>query len=215
MAQIKPTMNIVFVGHVDHGKSTCVGRLMYDSGILPEQEMKKLKKPRESFEGFKALMKGKDRPTQPKDFSQPQNIPSVIMPNEPILYSWQDANVKNIGVIPAESSHHINERYKGRGTGHQGTGMYSVSNKDKAMYNAGYGNAKRILVKAAPIKPFMATAEKDPDGDWGNKRSTDKFQQLFYVASVMNNASLNDLVRAKKLMPSEFFGKKDRYGRRF
>lgn len=43
MAQIKPTMNIVFVGHVDHGKSTCVGRLIYDSGILPEQELKKLK----------------------------------------------------------------------------------------------------------------------------------------------------------------------------
>jgi elongation factor 1-alpha len=43
MAQIKPTMNIVFVGHVDHGKSTCVGRLMYDSGIIPEQEMKKLR----------------------------------------------------------------------------------------------------------------------------------------------------------------------------
>ncbi len=43
MAQIKPTMNIVFVGHVDHGKSTCIGRLMYDSGILPEQELKKLK----------------------------------------------------------------------------------------------------------------------------------------------------------------------------
>jgi elongation factor 1-alpha len=43
MAVDKPTMNVVFVGHVDHGKSTCVGRLMYDSGILPEQEMKKLK----------------------------------------------------------------------------------------------------------------------------------------------------------------------------
>ena len=43
MAQIKPTMNIVFVGHVDHGKSTCVGRLMYDTGILSEQELKKLK----------------------------------------------------------------------------------------------------------------------------------------------------------------------------
>ncbi|MFA5259410.1 MAG: translation elongation factor EF-1 subunit alpha [Candidatus Pacearchaeota archaeon] len=43
MAQIKPTMNVVFVGHVDHGKSTCVGRIMYDSGVIPEQEMKKLK----------------------------------------------------------------------------------------------------------------------------------------------------------------------------
>jgi len=43
MAQEKPVMNIVSVGHVDHGKSTIVGRLMYDSGVLPEQEMKKLK----------------------------------------------------------------------------------------------------------------------------------------------------------------------------
>jgi elongation factor 1-alpha len=42
MAAEKPTMNIVFVGHVDHGKSTCVGQLMFQSGILPEQEMKKL-----------------------------------------------------------------------------------------------------------------------------------------------------------------------------
>ena len=42
MAAIKPTMNVVFVGHVDHGKSTTVGRLMYDSGVIPEQEMKKL-----------------------------------------------------------------------------------------------------------------------------------------------------------------------------
>ena len=43
MAHTKPNINVVFVGHVDHGKSTCVGRLMYDSGVLPEQELKKLK----------------------------------------------------------------------------------------------------------------------------------------------------------------------------
>ena len=43
MAPEKPTMNAVVVGHVDHGKSTCIGRLMYDSGVLPEQEMKKLR----------------------------------------------------------------------------------------------------------------------------------------------------------------------------
>ncbi len=41
--ETKPTMNVVFVGHVDHGKSTCVGQLMFQSGIIPEQEMKKLK----------------------------------------------------------------------------------------------------------------------------------------------------------------------------
>jgi len=43
MAHEKPNMNVVFVGHVDHGKSTCIGRLMFDSGIIPEQEMKKLR----------------------------------------------------------------------------------------------------------------------------------------------------------------------------
>ncbi|HJX50693.1 MAG TPA: translation elongation factor EF-1 subunit alpha [Candidatus Nanoarchaeia archaeon] len=43
MAVEKPTMNIVFVGHVDHGKSTCVGQLVFLSGIISENEMKKLK----------------------------------------------------------------------------------------------------------------------------------------------------------------------------
>ena len=43
MARAKPNMNVVFVGHVDHGKSTTIGRLMYDSGVLPEQELVKLK----------------------------------------------------------------------------------------------------------------------------------------------------------------------------
>jgi len=43
MAVEKPTMNIVFVGHVDHGKSTCVGQLVFQSGLVSENEMKKLK----------------------------------------------------------------------------------------------------------------------------------------------------------------------------
>jgi elongation factor 1-alpha len=43
MAAKKPNINVVFVGHVDHGKSTTIGRLMYDSGLLPEQELQKLK----------------------------------------------------------------------------------------------------------------------------------------------------------------------------
>jgi len=43
MAEKKPNINVVFVGHVDHGKSTTIGRLMYDSGNLPEQELQKLK----------------------------------------------------------------------------------------------------------------------------------------------------------------------------
>ena len=43
MAKEKPIITIAFVGHVDHGKSTTIGRLMYDSGKLPQQELDKLK----------------------------------------------------------------------------------------------------------------------------------------------------------------------------
>ncbi len=43
MAEKKPHMNLVFVGHVDHGKSTTVGRLLYDSKNIDEQTMRKLK----------------------------------------------------------------------------------------------------------------------------------------------------------------------------
>jgi elongation factor 1-alpha len=43
MAKEKPILNVVFVGHVDHGKSTCIGRLFYESGAVSEQEMVRLK----------------------------------------------------------------------------------------------------------------------------------------------------------------------------
>jgi len=43
MAKEKPNMNVIFVGHVDAGKSTIVGRLLYDTGAVSEQEMTKLK----------------------------------------------------------------------------------------------------------------------------------------------------------------------------
>ncbi len=43
MAKEKPHINLVFVGHVDHGKSTTVGRILYDSGTIDEQTMRKLK----------------------------------------------------------------------------------------------------------------------------------------------------------------------------
>lgn len=43
MAKQKPIINVVFVGHVDHGKSTTIGRLVYDSGNLPETELEKLR----------------------------------------------------------------------------------------------------------------------------------------------------------------------------
>lgn len=43
MAKGKEHLNLVFIGHVDHGKSTTVGRLMYDSGNIDDQAMRKLK----------------------------------------------------------------------------------------------------------------------------------------------------------------------------
>lgn len=43
MAKTKPVINVAFVGHVDHGKSTTIGHLIFQSGKLSEQELKKLK----------------------------------------------------------------------------------------------------------------------------------------------------------------------------
>jgi elongation factor 1-alpha len=39
----KEHMNIVFIGHVDAGKSTSVGRLLYETGALSEQTLRKYK----------------------------------------------------------------------------------------------------------------------------------------------------------------------------
>jgi len=43
MAKEKPIINVAFVGHVDHGKSTTIGRLMFDSGKISQQDLDKLK----------------------------------------------------------------------------------------------------------------------------------------------------------------------------
>ena len=40
----KPHLNIVFVGHVDHGKSTTVGRLLLDTGHIEEHVIEKNEK---------------------------------------------------------------------------------------------------------------------------------------------------------------------------
>jgi elongation factor 1-alpha len=39
----KEHLNLVFIGHVDHGKSTSIGRILYDTGTLTEQDLRKLK----------------------------------------------------------------------------------------------------------------------------------------------------------------------------
>src|SRR2546428_580797 len=40
----KPHLNLVFIGHVDHGKSTTVGRILYDTGNIDPHELENLKK---------------------------------------------------------------------------------------------------------------------------------------------------------------------------
>jgi elongation factor 1-alpha len=35
MASEKPHMNLAVIGHIDHGKSTCVGRMMFETGAVP------------------------------------------------------------------------------------------------------------------------------------------------------------------------------------
>jgi len=49
MAKEKEHINLVFIGHVDHGKSTTVGRLLFDSGNIDEQAMRKLKEKAEQL----------------------------------------------------------------------------------------------------------------------------------------------------------------------
>ncbi|MCB9947411.1 MAG: adenylyl-sulfate kinase [Rhodospirillaceae bacterium] len=40
----RPPMNIVIVGHVDHGKSTLIGRLLHETGSLPDGKLEELKR---------------------------------------------------------------------------------------------------------------------------------------------------------------------------
>lgn len=54
MAADKPHLNLAVIGHIDHGKSTFVGRLMYDAGAVPPHIIEKYKeeakqKGKESF----------------------------------------------------------------------------------------------------------------------------------------------------------------------
>ncbi len=39
----KPHLNLVFIGHVDHGKSTTVGRILLDAGIIRQEEVDKFR----------------------------------------------------------------------------------------------------------------------------------------------------------------------------
>src|SRR5512136_18165 len=44
MAEAKPHLNLAFIGHVDHGKSTTVGRLMFETGAVDAHVIDEYKK---------------------------------------------------------------------------------------------------------------------------------------------------------------------------
>ncbi|KOF57686.1 hypothetical protein AGR56_15545 [Clostridium sp. DMHC 10] len=44
MSSGRENLNIVVVGHVDHGKSTLIGRLLYDTKALSDGAIEKVKK---------------------------------------------------------------------------------------------------------------------------------------------------------------------------
>ncbi len=45
----KPHMNLIFIGHVDHGKSTTVGRLLFETGAIGERDMARMKELTQTF----------------------------------------------------------------------------------------------------------------------------------------------------------------------
>jgi len=49
----KPHINLVFIGHVDHGKSTLVGRLLFERGLISESVIKKFEEMGDKGKTFK------------------------------------------------------------------------------------------------------------------------------------------------------------------
>ncbi|MHC4545669.1 MAG: GTP-binding protein, partial [Planctomycetota bacterium] len=44
MGTVKENVKFVVVGHVDHGKSTLIGRLLYDTNSLPQDKITEIRK---------------------------------------------------------------------------------------------------------------------------------------------------------------------------
>ncbi len=49
MATEKPHLNLVFIGHVDHGKSTTVGRLLFELGAIDEHTIRRYREEAEKI----------------------------------------------------------------------------------------------------------------------------------------------------------------------
>ncbi|MBU7042669.1 MAG: translation elongation factor EF-1 subunit alpha [Theionarchaea archaeon] len=53
MAEDKPHLNVAFIGHVDHGKSTLIGRMMFEHGDVRDTMIKKFEEMGEKGKTFK------------------------------------------------------------------------------------------------------------------------------------------------------------------
>jgi elongation factor 1-alpha len=53
MAEEKPHLNVAFIGHVDHGKSTLIGRMMFEHGDIRETMIRKFEDMGEKGKTFK------------------------------------------------------------------------------------------------------------------------------------------------------------------
>ena len=49
MQNEKMNVNVVLVGHVDHGKSTMIGRLLYDSESIKDERVEEIQKLAEEY----------------------------------------------------------------------------------------------------------------------------------------------------------------------
>ncbi len=49
MARGKPHLNLVFIGHVDHGKSTTVGRILFDTGSIDQATLRRYREEAEKL----------------------------------------------------------------------------------------------------------------------------------------------------------------------
>jgi len=44
ISDMERPLRVVFVGHVDHGKSTLIGRVLHDTGSLPRGKIEEIRK---------------------------------------------------------------------------------------------------------------------------------------------------------------------------
>ncbi|MEM3402319.1 MAG: GTP-binding protein, partial [Candidatus Hadarchaeales archaeon] len=49
----KPHLNLVTIGHVDHGKSTTMGRMLYEKGVVKDEDIRKFEEMGDKGKSFK------------------------------------------------------------------------------------------------------------------------------------------------------------------